>query len=307
MRLESITYGARDINVYTFVGVDGPLPAAEPGAHLDVEVEPGLIRQYSLLTVGEDPLEYRIGVKRDPAGRGGSVALHDRSVVGAEFAVSPPRTTFPLHPLDGTAGEVLLLAGGIGVTPLLGMLGAVRRAGGRVSLHYWARSLQDMLARAELERDAAVVLHPGGRAAAAVADVVRAAPADAHLYCCGPEGMLEEFEAACAGRDPDRVHVERFVARAPLSSPGRFTVRCARSAVDVEVDPQTSVLDACLKAGVDLEYSCEEGTCGACEVRVLEGAVTHNDTVASAERHDADRTMMVCCSRAAGSFLVIDV
>ncbi|HEY0295327.1 MAG TPA: PDR/VanB family oxidoreductase [Bordetella sp.] len=308
MRLDAIRYGARNINLYHFVPVSGgPLPAAEPGAHIDLRIGEGLTRQYSLINAGDAPGEYVIAVQKDERGRGGSKAFHTASIVGEEYLISPPRNHFAL---TSRGSPTFLFAGGIGITPLFNMYRSLKRDGHPVTLYYWARTAADFLFYDELRAAEDVHLiatDPDPARVALLNDVIPAIADDAHLYCCGPAGMLAAFDAACAGRRGELIHQERFAAKDIAPGTGTFEVRLARFGKTIVVDPDTSILQACLEAGADVSYSCEEGVCGACEVRVLAGKVVHNDTVRSASAHDAEGTMMICCSRAAGASLTLDV
>ncbi len=308
VRLEAIEYGARDINVYRFTPLQNAvLPPACPGAHIDVFLKNGLTRQYSLINSGERPAQYTIAVKKDPNGRGGSKALHDTSIVGSEYRISAPRNNFMLA--NDTA-DTVLLAGGIGITPLINMFHLCQAEGRPVKLFYWAMQPEDFLFSAELNANHDAQLFAAGldENTPLLSDIMPSIPLDAHLYCCGPAGMLDEFERLGAGRPKHLLHQERFAALRPVEAPtNAYTVTLAKTNRKIDVGPGQSILHACLDANIDVSFSCEEGVCGACEVRVLAGKVMHKDSVRTAEEHNLAGTMMICCSNAAGGDLVLDI
>lgn len=307
VRLKAIEYGARNINLYRFVATDGqPLQPADPGAHIDIEISYNLRRSYSLVNSSEHPDEYVIGVLANERGRGGSLIWHRDSVVGNVYRISPPRNNFPLPDV----AEAHLFAGGIGITPIINMYRHLKQGQKRALLYYWVRSLDDALFGDELAVDPDVtvfVTGEDGTSRPGISQVVQAAPPSAHLFCCGPSGMLDEYDTAAACRPSNMVHRERFSGTEQLAHERAFTVHLAGKGIAVDVGPGQTILEACLGAGIDLPYSCEEGICGACEVRVISGAVLHRDSFRPAGEHDRLKTMMVCCSLAEGGELTLDV
>lgn len=296
--------------LYELRCVDGAvLPAATPGAHVDVELPDGTLRQYSLLAgLSDDPQALVIAVKRDAAGRGGSMRLCDTVREGDTLRVSAPRNNFALH--EGAAPAVLI-AGGIGITPLWSMAQALQARGTPWQLHYGCRSREDAALLEELQGLAPVQLHfdaeQGGRPLD-LAAIVAAAPADAHLYCCGPAPMLDAFEAAAAHWPAHRRHLERFSAAQPVARAERgFVLRLAKSGRDLVVEPGQTILEVVRACGMDAPSSCEQGICGACETRVLEGDVDHRDSILSPTEQAANSTMMICCSGSKGPLLVLDL
>jgi ferredoxin-NADP reductase len=299
LRLVEIVYGAPGINLYRLASPDGAtLPVFEPGAHLDLEITPGLVRQYSLLWPQPAPDRYEIAVQEAPEGRGGSRGWHRQSVVGETYRVSAPRNHFALGP-QGDATHCLF-AGGIGITPIIAMYRKLVAEQRSVRLHYWTRGPEAALFRDELAAvtDGSVHLYDTRGPAPRLADILADTPVQAALYCCGPVRMIDAFDALTARRPPDLVHRERFAAAAVETAPaGSFTIRLARSGRTLDVSAEESVLSTCLAAGIDLSYSCEEGVCGACEVRVLSGQVDHRDQVIAPAARQHATTMMACCSR----------
>ena len=304
-RLQSITYAAKDAVLFEFAALDGALPPAEPGAHLDVYLPAGP-RQYSLVTPLCSAASYVVAVKREPAGRGGSLWLHDEARVGAQFQIGHPRHNFALNE---AADPALLLAGGIGITPLYAMFARLQALGRPVHLHYWSRSAEHVLFRDTLQGHPDVTLHYStqpGRVAAS--DIVRAAAAGTAIYCCGPRRMIDD--CATSAPHPARLHVEHFGNQAAALGSGAaegFTVHLARNGRDIQVAAGETILAALLDAGVDVPYSCEEGMCGACETKVLDGLPHHQDTVRSPEAHAQLGTMMICCSTSRSPRLVLDI
>lgn len=283
---------------------DRALPPASPGSHVDVRLANGVTRPYSVVS-GEEGV-YVLAVKRETDSRGGSAYVHDRLRVGDMIQVSAPRNQFALADHDGPS---LLLAGGIGITPLLPMARTLERKGRPWRLHYtisnaavapFARELRQLGERVHLHSSASAGRIDLG---ALVSDAVPGT----HFYCCGPEGMLDAFTEATRDIDPARVHVERFGAAAPPPDAGSFELRLARSGRSVMVGPELSTLDALLQAGVNVDYSCRQGICGSCEVHVLEGIPEHRDEILTEAERASNKTMMACCSRACSATLVVDL
>ncbi len=291
---------------------DARLAPAPPGAHIELALPGGLLRSYSLLEPEHAPRSYRIAVQRDASSRGGSRWIHESLRPGDVLEASEPRDRFPL--VEGAPWSVLV-AGGIGITPIVSMARRLTAIGAHWSLHYAARTRERAAFVDELRALAARAHaplhvhwdHESGGVPIDVAAVVAAAPADAQLYCCGPAPMIAAFEAAAALHAPGRGHVERFAADAPASTDGGFEVELARRGLTVHVPAGRSILDALLDTGVDPLYSCREGVCGTCEVRVLDGIPDHRDIVLSPAERAANTRMMICCSGAKSPTLRIDL
>ena len=309
LRLQSISHAAQDILVFEFVRPDGAvLPAATAGAHIDLHLPNGLTRSYSLLRAHEAPERYLVGVKRDPHSRGGSRYMHEQLRVGSIVPVSAPRNHFPL---EETAGHTVLIAGGIGITPVWCMAQRLQAIGASWELWYACRTRAEMAFLPELARfGERVRLHVDEEAGGVLdlAAVAARATAGTHFYCCGPAPMLSAYEAATAALPPGTVHLERFGATQPVqASGGGFVVQLARTGVELAVPEGATLLEVLTANGVAIDSSCQAGICGCCEVRVLEGEVDHRDEVLSASQRAANNAMMACCSRAKGERLVIDL
>jgi ferredoxin-NADP reductase len=280
-----------------------------PGAHIDLVLPNGMTRQYSLCGDRWDPFTYRVGVLREQAGRGGSAYVHDQLEVGDLVGVGGPRNNFALVPSE----QYLFVAGGIGITPLLPMIEEAAHRGTDWRLLYLARSRERMAYVDDL-----LALHPDrvevwpsrelGRFD--LASVwARLPQQDAYVYACGPEELLSGLEesARAAGRE-SQVVVERFAARPAAFEPNRpFEVTLARSGTVVTVAEDDTVLDAVNRVGANVLSTCREGTCGTCEVRVLDGVPEHRDSVLGLEERLAGETMMACVSRCRGQRLVLDL
>jgi ferredoxin-NADP reductase len=309
LRVGSRTTGAEGVVVLDLRDPAGAeLPAWEPGAHVDLLLTDGLVRQYSLCGDPADRTTWRVAVLREPEGRGGSAHVHEELHEGATVGVRGPRNNFPL--VD--AARYLFVAGGIGITPVLPMVRAAEAAGRDWELHYGGRSRRSMAFLEALE-DATggrITLHPQDEVGLIDLDRLLGAPRpDTLVYCCGPEPLLAAVETRCAAWPEGSLHVERFTpkdAGEPVRSDA-FEVELATSGRVLTVPPEKSVLQVLEEAGVDVLSSCTEGTCGTCETGVLEGEVDHRDSLLTPAEQAAHDTMFVCVSRAACPRLVLDL
>ncbi|MDZ7861474.1 PDR/VanB family oxidoreductase [Acidovorax sp.] len=304
---------AEGIASFELARTDGaPLPAFSAGSHIDVHVPGGITRQYSLCNSASEQHRYRIAVLRDAASRGGSVGMHDAVHEGDVLTISTPRNHFELHPAQRT----LLLAGGIGVTPLLCMAERLAHTGADFTLHYCTRSLARTAFTQEIAASAMaphVQVHTdeGGPEQkldlmAVLADI---AP-DARLYVCGPAGFIDHVvnTARNLGWPAERIHLEYFGAPAQdTSGDGAFEVRIASTGSTYTIPAGISIVDALRPQGVDIMTSCEQGVCGTCLTRVLEGEVDHRDMYLTDEEKASNEQCMPCCSRAKGRLLVLDL
>jgi ferredoxin-NADP reductase len=308
VRLQAIRYAARDTNMYELTRVDGKaLPPYEPGAHIDVHLPNGLVRQYSLLEAEPDPARYTIAVKRDPASRGGSRCVHDELRVGRTLTISAPRNNFPLAE---DAKHVILFAGGIGITPIWCMVQRLAKLGRSWQLYYACRSRADMAFLQALEEMSSSQFHFDDESAGKfldVAAIIADAPKDTHLYCCGPTPMLKAFEAATASWPRAQIHVEYFTPKQEAPKTGGFVVELARSGREFVIPEGKTILQVLLDAGVDVDYSCELGICGACEQRVISGEPEHRDAILTEEEQASNTKVMICCAGCKSERLVLDL
>lgn len=295
------------------VSPDGaPLPEFTAGAHVDLQLPGGLVRSYSLVNPQHERGRYLVAIHRDPNSRGGSRWVHEQLRPGDPIEVSPPRNNFALVE---DADEVVLIAGGIGVTPLYCMAQRLHALGRRWTLHYAVRSRPraawlEELTKLAGEGEGQLSLHVDDEhdgVPLAIDALVSTCARDAHLYCCGPAPMLQAFERATAGRPSGNVHVEWFAAKAAPAKTGGFEVMLARSGRSLKVTPGNTILETMLDAGIEVPYSCMQGVCGACEVTVIEGTPAHRDSVLSVQEQQAGRTMMICCSGSRSARLVLDL
>ncbi|MGC2123177.1 MAG: PDR/VanB family oxidoreductase [Xanthobacteraceae bacterium] len=311
-RLTGIEDVARDTKLYSFARVEGgALPAYKPGAHIDLHLPNGLLRQFSLVVPNSDPASYVVGVKRDENSRGGSRYIIDEMKVGDRIKISAPRNNFPLIE---NADHVVLVAGGIGITPIWCMTQQLIALGRPWTLHYSCRSRADMAFLEALKAldPQSVHLHFDEEAGGKFVDLgaaIAAAPANSHFYCCGPNPMLKAFEAAAASRPRSNVHVEYFTPKddAAATGTGGFWVELARSGEEYYIPAGKKVLEVLFDAGVDVDYSCELGICGACETRVISGTPIHHDSVLSEEEQATNEKVMICCCGCATERLVLDM
>ena len=288
------------------------LPVFTAGAHVDVHVNAGLIRQYSL---SNDPVErkqYRIAVLLEPQSRGGSAGMHSQLEIGQTLTISSPRNHFPLVP----ARRSLLLAGGIGITPILSMANTLHSQGADFELHYCGRTQNRMaflneLANSAFSKHVQVHFDDGEPSQHVDLRAVLSSPeSDVHLYVCGPGGFMNHVldSARQIGWVEQNLHRE-FFAATPLdtSGDGSFEVRLARTGRTCHVPADKSVMDVLLAQGIDLAFSCESGVCGTCLTRVLEGIPDHRDSFLTDAERAANDQFTPCCSRAKTSTLVLDL
>jgi len=314
---------ARELNLlirmFRLRAADGAvLPGFEPGAHIRVRVDLGGgqsdWRQYSLIDFAHGgqatPDEYRIAVRKEAAGRGGSRFMHERLREGDAIEIEPPKNDFPLH---GGPGRAVLLAGGIGITPLASMAARRRAQGLPVELHYAGRSRALMAFLPELGEllGADLLLHDD-ESRGAPFDVgtllERCGPAD-QLYVCGPRPMLDAVLAQTQARgwNGDRVHFELFTAPVAEEGDHAFEVELAQSGQRFTVPADQSILDCLVEHGCDPMFDCKRGECGVCATPVIEGEIDHRDYVLTAREKAEGNVMQICISRAKGARLVLDI
>jgi vanillate O-demethylase ferredoxin subunit len=290
----------------------GALPPFTAGAHVDVYLPDGITRQYSLCGEPSEFNRYRIAVLREPASRGGSRAMHDSVRQDDLLQIGVPRNLFAL---EESAARHILLAGGIGVTPLLCMAQRLAAIGADFELHYCARSVERMAFRAQLAKSSfadRVHFHVDDGAPEQKLDLaaVCAPSAGTHLYVCGPKGFMDAVLGTARGRGwpEDRLHYEFFAADpVSASQDGAFSVRLANTGLTVQVPAECSVTQALAKAGIDVPVSCEQGICGTCLTRVLEGQPDHRDLYLSPEEQARNDQFTPCCSRSKTPMLVLDL
>lgn len=310
-KVRTLRHEAEGILSVELVPAEGAFfPPFTPGAHIDMHLPNGITRSYSLLNSPDESGRYVIGVLADSKSRGGSRYVHEQLRCGSTLSIGKPRNNFAL---DEDAPSTVLIAGGIGVTPMLCMYRRLRERGLPVRFVYCSRSRTQAAFLEELDAlGGDVQLHFDNEHDGRPFDLVTfLAQQDksTHAYCCGPNAMLGAFEAACVAVGLDNVHIERFAAGVPVtvSQQTGYTVELARSGRTLSVPVGKALLDVLLEANVDVEYSCREGLCGACETRVLGGCPEHRDSVLTQSERAAGNAMMICVSGAKSATLVLDL
>jgi len=314
VRVVRKTAEATDIATFELVDAQGDaLPPFSAGAHIDVHLPNGLVRQYSLCNDSAETHRYLIGVLRDPASRGGSQALHDLVNEGDILQISAPKNHFPLA---HEARRSLLLAGGIGITPILCMAERLAISGAEFDLHYCTRSPARTAFRSRIQGSAftsRVHFHFDDGDAAQKLDIAATlgkVEDGTHLYVCGPKGFMNAVldTARAAGWPEAQLHYEFFAADVgPSDSDESFEVKLASSGRVIKVEKDKTIITALAAAGVEIPFSCEQGVCGTCLTRVLEGVPDHKDNYLTPEEQAANDQLLPCCSRAKSPMLVLDL
>jgi ferredoxin-NADP reductase len=291
----------QDVIALTLVPTGGGrLPRWHPGAHLDIHLPNGLVRQYSLCGDPQVAGSYRIAVRRIPDGGGGSIAMHSLPV-GAAVTTHGPRNAFPLTvPGYGSpAHRFRFIAGGIGITPILPMLGLAQRLGVDWSMIYAGRSRDSLPFVDEVARfgDRVRIRTDDVSGLPTAAELLGDCPDGTAVYACGPAPMLTAIRAQLGGRDNVELHFERFAAP-PVVDGKEFTVSVTSTGDTVRIGADETLLAALRRAGVHAPYSCQQGFCGTCRTRVLDGTVDHRDTLLTEPERD-NGMMLICTSRAA--------
>lgn len=303
VRVRSLRLEAERVLSVELEAIDGRLPQWQPGGHIDLVVPGAPVRPYSLCGP-IDAANYRIAVLLEESSRGGSRAVHERLRPGDTVLIRGPRTHFLLEP----ASEYLFVAGGIGVTPILPMMRAASVAGIPWTLLYLgsSRSRMPFLHEIDALEGGSVVVVARDEADRIDLPAEISARPGALVYACGPERMLTALREQLP-EDSGRLRVEYFSAPTVEYEPGgAFRIQLSRSGLELEVQPEVSVLEVMREAGIDVLSDCEEGICGSCETAVLDGEVEHRDFVLTAQEKARNDCMMVCVSRAACPLLVLD-
>lgn len=305
---------AIDIATFELVGVDDrPLPAFSAGSHIDVHLPNGLTRQYSLCNEANEVHRYLIGVLRDPGSRGGSQSLHDAVGEGDVLHISAPKNHFPLA---HDAKHSVLVAGGIGVTPILCMAERLALTGASIEMHYCTRSpgrtaFRDRIAASAFAEKVKFHFDDGDAGQKLdLTTLLATMQPGVHLYVCGPKGFMDWLlnAARAAGWPADQLHYEFFGAEVVKSEDdASFEVKLASSGKVVQVSKEQTVVQALAAAGIEVLTSCEQGVCGTCLTRVLEGEPDHKDMYLTLEEQAANDQFTPCCSRSKSRLLVLDL
>lgn len=308
VRLECKHIEADDIASYRFVAVDGStLPAFTLGSHVDVFLPNGLTRSYSLVNMpGAD--FYQITVLRNAAGRGGSMAVHDLLSVGDELFISPPRNNFHLVE-DGS--QAIFIAGGIGITPLYGMARQLHATGAEFAFHYAARSRSKMAFIEDLQACHFSQLHLYFDDEAAMQLDAVLAPADrqAHVYVCGPRGLIDAVLAKgrALGWSDGHLHFELFGNEVSHEHANAFSIKLQSSGQILQVPENCTVIQVLAAQGIEVPTSCEQGVCGTCLTQVIDGEPDHRDMYLTDEEKSSNKMFLPCCSRSKSKMLVLDL
>lgn len=312
LKVVRVTRLTSDVSSYRLEHPEGaPLPVFAAGAHVDVHLRDDLIRQYSLCNHAGDNDHYLIAVKREANSRGGSSAMHGFGE-GSLLSIGEPRNNFPI---SDSAGFHLLVAGGIGVTPLLSMARHLERDGKPFRLEYFGRSADSTPFHDEVtgEFGANAVLNIGmapNEVREHLMQILSDRPERAHVYICGPAAFMDMATGiASSNWPPEYVHQEHFsaVSQGDQAEKRPFRVTLAQSSQQFEVPADKSILDVIRENHIPCDSSCGEGVCGSCMVAVLDGKVDHRDSYLSASEKEQGEVMMICVSRAKDGDLVIDM
>ncbi|MCC2098115.1 MAG: oxidoreductase [Hyphomicrobiales bacterium] len=321
VQVRSITYQGDDINAYELVPVErgGDLPPFDPGSHIDLFFRDGRIRQYSLCGDPRDTSRYHIAVQREQGGRGGSKAIFEKVHVGRKLVISQPRNNFPLA---DNANHHILLAGGIGVTPMMAMARELLSEAASFELHYCARTANRVAFLEEIEsglfRDKITLYIDGGDPQKGVDlhQLLSEPRPDTHVYVCGPSGFINAVVEAASAWPKGSVHKELFAV--PTADPDfsasegdddaipvGFQIELRSTGARLDVPPDKSIVEVLAEHGVEVDTSCEAGVCGTCLTRVISGTPDHRDYVLSDD--EKEHSMLVCCSRSKSPLLVLDL
>ena len=313
LRVRSVTYEAEGILSFELIDpAGGELPAFDAGAHIDVHVPGGLTRRYSLCDPQNERDHYRIAVLDVPNGRGGSRSMHQNVHAGDLIEVSEPRNFFPVAP---DPHHAVLLAGGIGITPILAMVEQMRQTGQSFELHYCTQARERTAFARRFEPDIAAgrvhLHHDDGdyRKGLDIASLLATRREGSHVYFCGPGGFMKAVKEATGHWPEGTVHFEYFGADPDLPVRELAADSCEvvlqRSNFTIEVAPTQSILEAVRAVGVDWPSSCEAGMCSTCKARYVGGTPEHNDFVLSEE--ERREFVLICCARVAQGPLVLDI
>ncbi|MGE0799298.1 MAG: 2Fe-2S iron-sulfur cluster-binding protein [Lautropia sp.] len=312
-RIHALRHEAEGVVTLDLRPLEGAeLPAFAPGAHIDLHLANGMVRSYSLCNDSDERYRYLVAVLKEANSRGGSRYVHERLHVGDVLAISAPRNHFPLHE---DARHTVLLAGGIGVTPILCMARRLKKLGRSLEIVYACRSRRNAAFVSAIEAlDAPTTLHfddEAGGPPDLLALLSRRVPdGQTHHYACGPTVMLDAFEKICSSLGHPHAHIERFSAVEHAAAPDArscFTVELRRSGITFEVTPRKSLYRHLLALGIDVPFSCAEGICGSCETRVLAGEPDHRDSLLTPKQRAANRVMLPCVSGCRSERLVLDL
>lgn len=304
--VHAITRETDTVQVYDLRSVTGEaLAEFSAGAHIDLLLENGLTRSYSLVNSTSERHRYEVAVDRVPSGRGGSCWIHDNVSVGDTLRISKPRNLFPL---EASATHSVLIAGGIGVTPLLCMARDLELKQRSWELHYCVRDAKraafNSVVSQSYEHGQVIMHFSDSEGMPDLRSLVSTKPQNTHFYCCGPAGMLDAFLDVTSSHDPQFVHIERF-SGAKAAVDGNFDLILSESQRTLRVMANETILERLLKEGIEVPNSCGEGVCGSCEVPLLAGQADHRDMILTDDEKAANKSIFVCCSGSLGPSLTL--
>ena len=315
VRINAITVEAEGIKSFEFVDPNGAdLPAFEAGAHLDIVAPGDFPRQYSLSNDPSETHRYVVSILREEAGRGGSKAMHDQLSEGDLVDITVPTNHFPL---SEDADHHLLIAGGIGITPMLAMARFLSRTGQNWTLHYATRTAENMAFKDLLSNapygDHVSFYHDGGDPSKGInlKALLGEHQDGTHVYCCGPTGLMLAVQAATEHWPAGTAHFEFFSAdgldTGPREDDESFEIEIASTGDVHKVGKDETILDVLNKNGQNIPFMCSEGICGTCIVDVLEGEPDHRDMVLDDDEKESNELITVCCSRSKSKRLKLDL
>lgn len=315
-RVSAVDQIAENIRLYTLTAVDtAALPGFSAGAHVDLLLDNGMTRQYSLCSDPNNSSQYQIAVQYESEGRGGSAYIHQHLKQDDEIQINPPRNHFQL---DHSAERYVLIAGGIGITPIMLMAFELQLQGKDFELHYLCRGIEQAafsdLLHFKLKEKVHFHFSQAGTEGQSgqrldLDDLFAGQPENTQVYICGSERLLQGVLSAAEKCDQVTVNFERFSAAPEVDGQTNdaFEIEFASSGKVVQVAPEQSLLEVLRSEGHNIETMCEEGLCGSCEVNLLEGEAEHRDSVLTEDEKAEQSVLMVCCSRARSKRLVLDL
>jgi ferredoxin-NADP reductase len=289
---------------------NGILSDWQPGAHIDVEVGDGTLRQFSLAGSLDDANSWVLGIRCETDGRGGSLWLRENALAGTRLKVSQPRNHFEYI---ASTSPVIFIAGGIGITPIFPMIAEAASAGREWQLHYVASSKESMILLDDIsafEANSNVKLYPRDTTERPdVREIILAAKGEVAVYCCGPEALMQNVEECAAELANVDAHVERFSPKPQDENSGldTFEVNFSYSGMRATISKDQSILEVAKSMGIEVISSCKEGTCGSCETPIISGTPVHRDSVLSDKERSEGKCMMICISRSSSEVLELDL
>lgn len=289
------------------------LPRFTAGANIGVHINDDLVRHYSLCNNPKESYRYIIAVAKAADSKGGSLWMHQHLKEDGTISISPPQNHFSL---DESSAYSILVAGGIGITPILAMMMSLEEQGKKWELHYVSRDknraplLSQIIVMQNSLKFGIIHLYFSRAEPSSRLDlpaIISRAPKDSHFYCCGPKSLLNDYIKCLEHVSSEKVHLEHFHSEQTAANQGKFTIVLARSGMEIDVHQGQTVLDVLKKHSINISYACGEGVCGSCEVQVLEGLPDHRDNVLSDTEKDENKSMMVCCSGSLSDRLILDL